>query len=60
MSDGDVALTVVNKRGLIPAWHQDYLDTDVAPSTDYRYVLGIVFEDGMEYLSQPVGARSSN
>jgi len=57
-SERDAALVVVNKRGLIPAWHQSCTDTDVAPATNYRYVLGVVFEDGTESLSEPAAARS--
>ena len=60
LSEKDVSLVVVNKRGLIPAWHQNFVDTDLTPSTDYRYVLGVVFEDDTEYLSEPVEARSSD
>ncbi len=59
MSESDASLVVVNKQGLIPAWHQSFVDTDLAPSTHYRYVLGVVFEDDTEYLSEPVEARSS-
>ncbi len=60
MAQNDASLVVVNKRGLIPAWHQSYVDTDLAPSTNYRYVLGVVFDDGTECLSEPMEARSSS
>lgn len=60
MTENDASLVVVNRRGLIPAWQQSYVDMDLAPSTNYRYVLGVVFEDGNECLSEPVEARSSS
>jgi hypothetical protein len=60
MAENDATLVVVNRQGLIPAWQQSYVDTDLAPSTNYRYVLGVVFENGNECLSEPVEARSSN
>jgi hypothetical protein len=58
MARNDSYLFVVNRRGLIPAWHQSYLDNELSPSTTYRYVLGVVFSDGSEFLSQPVEATS--
>jgi len=58
MAENDAVLVVVNKHGLIPAWHQSFEDTDLTSSTNYRYVLGVVFEDDTEYLSEPVEARS--
>jgi hypothetical protein len=59
MADNSTDLSVVNRRGLIPAWQQNYLDGDLAPSTTYRYLLGVVFDDGSEVFSQPVEAKSS-
>ena len=58
MAADDSYVTVVNKRGLIPAWHQNFLDDDLTPATSYRYLLGVVFSDGTEFLSQPVDVRS--
>ena len=58
MAAADAYITVVNKRGLIPAWHQNFLDDDLTPATSYRYLLGVVFSDGTEFLSQPVDVRS--
>lgn len=57
MADNDSQLFVVNKRGLIPAWRQTYVDTELASSTTYRYVLGVVFDDGSEVFSQPAAAK---
>jgi hypothetical protein len=51
-SDGSFA--VVSGQGLIPAWHQELMDGAVTSSTVYRYVLGVAFADGTEFLSQPV------
>ena len=58
MASDESYLFVVNRNGLIPAWHQDYLDSETAPSTTYRYVLGVVFDDETEFLSQPIEAKS--
>jgi hypothetical protein len=59
MAENSSYLFIVNKRGLIPAWQQNYLDGDLAPSTTYRYLLGVVFNDGSEFLSQPIEAKTS-
>jgi hypothetical protein len=47
---------VVTGSGLIPAWHQEHVDAGLASSTLYRYVLGVVFADGSEFLSQAIEA----
>lgn len=59
MAENSADLFVVNKRGLIPAWQQNYLDGDLVPETTYRYLLGVVFDDGSEFFSQPIEAKSS-
>jgi hypothetical protein len=59
MAEDDSYISVINKRGLIPAWHQNFVDSELAPSTTYRYLLGVVFSDGSESLSQPIVVRSS-
>ena len=59
MAEDSSYLCVVNKRGLIPAWQQNYLDDDLIPSTVYRYLLAVVFDDGSEFVTQPVEAKSS-
>jgi len=59
MADNDSQLSVVNKRGLIPAWRQTFLDTELTSSTTYRYILGVVFDDGSEIFSQPAAAKPS-
>ncbi len=56
MSRSDASYVVVSGNGLIPAWHQEYSDREVTPSTLYRYVLGVVFSDGSEVISQAVEA----
>lgn len=56
MSRSDASYVVVSGNGLIPAWHQEYSDREVTPSTLYRYVLGVVFSDGSEFISQAVEA----
>jgi hypothetical protein len=63
IAKNDSYLFVVNSRGLIPAWQQSFLDSEVTPATTYQYLLGVVFSDGSEFISHPVEvttpARSS-
>jgi hypothetical protein len=58
MADDESYVSVINKRGLLPAWRQNFVDDDLKPATTYRYLLGVVFSDGTESLSQPVDVRS--
>jgi len=58
MAEDDSYISVINKRGLIPAWHQNFIDSELLPSTTYRYLLGVVYSDGSESLSQPIAVRS--
>ncbi|MDH3214853.1 MAG: hypothetical protein OEN01_01015 [Candidatus Krumholzibacteria bacterium] len=54
MAAGDSDLFIINRNGLIPAWHQSYTDSGLSANTTYRYLLGVMFADGSESLSQPV------
>ncbi len=60
VSETDTHLFVVNKRGLIPAWQQLFLDKELPAETTYQYLLGVVFSDGSEFISYPVQATTAS
>ncbi len=57
---GDSHFFLLNREGLIPAWLQNYLDLNIEQHSSYQYVLGVVFANGSEILSQPVEATTSS